>query len=117
MSTSATLDTLLRLGDQIGEAVKADNWSLVSELVKRRTEVAQQLSESDGPADEEGFSERGQKKIEALAEQNQRLTGLLRERRGEIEEELAQIGELKHAQNSYEANSTGGGVLPSTLEG
>lgn len=115
MSTSDVLDTLLRLGTQIGEAVKADDWLLVSELMNRRSEAVQQLREGQEESDD--FSSRDREKIEALAAQNQSLAELLRSRRNEIEEELAQIGDLRHAQHSYEENSTQGGVLPSELSG
>ena len=114
MSTSDVLDTLLRLGKQIGEAVKADDWSLVSELVDRRSEAVQQLRDGQSGGD---FSQRNREKMEALAAQNESLAELLRRRRNEIEKELAQIGDLKHAQDSYEENSIQGSVLPSELTG
>jgi hypothetical protein len=115
MPTTDVLDTLLRLGKQIGEAVKADDWSLVSELVDRRSEAVQQLR--DGQEEGESFPSGNREKIEALAAQNQSLAELLRSRRNEIEKELAQIGDLKHAQHSYEENSIQGSVLPPELTG
>ncbi len=116
MSTSDVLDTLLRLGTQIGEAVKADDWSRVSELVDRRSEAVQQLQD-DSP-DRGDLATENQEKLESLAAQNQSLAELLRSRRDEIEEELAQIGDLRQAQDSYEESSAqGGGVLPPELAG
>lgn len=115
MPTSDVLDTLLRLGKQIGEAVKAGDWSLVSELVDRRSEAIQKLQ--DGQGESGDFPSGNREKIEALDAQNQSLAELLRSRRNEIEEELAQIGDLRHAQSSYEENSTSGGVLPTELSG
>lgn len=115
-TTSELLDTLLRLGTQIGEAVKANDWSRVSELVDRRSEAVQQLQD-DSP-DRRDLATENQEKLESLAAQNQSLAELLRSRRDEIEEELAQIGDLRQAQDSYEESSVeGGGVLPSELAG
>jgi len=115
MPTSDVIDTLLRLGKEIGEAVKAGDWSLVSELVDQRSEAVQQLRNGQGDGDD--FPSGNREKIEALDAQNQSLAELLRSRRNEIEEELAQIGDLRHAQHSYEENSIQDGVLPTELSG
>jgi uncharacterized protein YpbB len=114
---SSLLNQTLRLGEQIAEAAKADDWSRVSELVDRRGAVVQQLEEGDERPDENTLSRVEQRKVDALADQNQRLTALLREQLDEIDEELAQIGQLKHAQDSYETNSHRSGVLPPELSG
>lgn len=114
---SSLLDRLLRLGKQIAEAVEAEDWSRVTDLVEQRAEVVQLLGEEDERSDENTLSRAEQRKADAVADQNQRLTALLREQRDEIDEELAQIGQLRHAQDSYETNSPREGVLPSELKG
>jgi TATA-binding protein-associated factor Taf7 len=114
---SSLLNQTLRLGEQIAEAAKADDWSRVSELVERRGAAIQQLGEGDEAPDENDLSPAEQRKVDALADQNQRLTQLLREELSEIEEELTQIGQLRQAQDSYETTSPRGGVLPAELSG
>lgn len=114
---SAVLDALLRLGEEVSEAVEAEDWSRVTDLVEQRAEMTQQLDEGDEALDETNLSLAEQRKVDALAEQNQRLAALLREQLDEIDEELAQIGQLKHAQDSYETNSHRSGVLPPELSG
>ena len=115
MSTlSRVLDMLLHLGEQIDAAVEAGDWARVSDLVDRRARAVEQLPPSDEQGDR---SAADQRKIDALAAQNQSLMERLRERRDELEEGLAQIGDLRHAQNSYEETPAREGVLPAELEG
>ncbi|MFB6273798.1 MAG: flagellar protein FliT [Salinibacter sp.] len=117
-SPSDVLDRLLRLGEEIAEAVAADNWSRVEELVERRAEVAGTLPDQDEQSVESDLSDAARReKAEALADQNERLTGMLRDRRDEIEDELTQIGQMRNAQDSYGPDTTKSGVLPSELSG
>lgn len=114
---STVLDALHRLGEEVSEAVEAEDWARVADLVEQRAEMIQQLDEGDDRPDENTLSRAEQRKVDALADQNQRLAALLREELDEIDEELAQIGQLKHAQDSYETNSHHSGVLPPELSG
>lgn len=117
-AVSSILDRLLRLGNQILEAVEADRWARVEELVERRTEVAQALEESEDPVVENDLSDAEQQEmVDALDAQNQRLTALLRTRREEIEDELTQIGQMRNAQDSYDTGSSQSGALPPELRG
>lgn len=114
---SHPLDTLLRLGEQIAGAVEAEEWDRLSGLVERRSRVARRLQDAGGEAHDELSREEREEKREALADQHRRLTALLRERRDEIEEELAQVEEIRQAQDSYESSPGPGGVLPPGLSG
>lgn len=115
---SHPLDTLLRLGEQIAGAVEAEEWDRLSGLVERRSQVAQRLRDlGEEGAHEKLSPEEREEKREALADQHQRLTALLREQRNQIEEELAQVEEIRQAQDSYESSPGPGGVLPPGLSG
>ncbi len=115
MSDTDVLDTLLRLGRQIRAAAQADEWARASELIDRRGEMVQKLPSED--EEDPSISRMERKKLEALAAQNESLAQLFRGRREEIEDELAEIGDLRRAQNSYQQNSTRDGVLHSKLTG
>lgn len=115
--SSSSLDKLLGLGEQIAEAIEAENWSRLSRLVDRRSQIAQHLESSesrDRDADSSGSTE---EKLYALADQNDRLTDLLRERRDEIEEEIVRTEQMREAQDSYHATPGRQGILPSELRG
>lgn len=115
---SELLDRLLRLGEQIAEAAAADDWSRVANLVERRGEMARPLDDQNEQAVDFDLSEAERaEKAQTLADQNERLTAMLQERRDAIEDELTQIGQMRKAQDSYEAPSSGGGVLPPELSG
>lgn len=115
MSDSDRLDTLLRLGRQIRKAAQAEEWPRAADLVERRTEAFQKLED----VGEEGAdaSRMDRRKLQALFAQNESLAELFRGRREELEEELAQIGDLRRAQNSYRENSTQSGALHDDLTG
>lgn len=107
MSNSDVLDTLLQLGREIREAARADDWSQASTLADRRAEAVQRLPAAEGKAPS-GMERR---KLEALIAQNESLAELFRGHRDEIEDELAQIGDLRHAQNSYRKESVRSGAF------
>lgn len=107
MSDSDVLDTLLRLGREIRAAAQADDWSRASALTDRRAEAVERL-----PAAEEiPSSGLDRRKLEALVAQSESLAALFRDHRDEIGDELAQIGELRHAQNSYQTESARSGAF------
>ncbi len=114
---SDALDTLLRLGEEIEAAVDADDWTLVSELVEQRADAARQVRSQGEQTTDEDLSPADRDKLEALTDQHQSLMEQLQAHQDELEEELAQIGDLKHAHDSYESTSTRGGVLPPELRG
>lgn len=117
-AVSNIFDTLLRLGEQIAKAVEAGEWAQVEDLIERRREATQSLEESEEKAVEVDLSEaEQQEKLEALDEQSERLSKMLHNQRDEIEDELAQIGQMRNAQDSYGPKSVQSGVLPSELSG
>jgi len=115
MSDSNVLDTLLRLGRQVREAAQGEDWARASDLINRRTEAFQHLQ---GEEEEDLIStQMDRRKLQALFAQNESIAELFRGRRDEIGEELAQLGDLRRAQNSYRENSTRSGALHSDLTG
>jgi hypothetical protein len=115
MTNADVLDTLLRLGREIREAAQNDDWARATDLVHRRTEAFQRM-QSDG--DQDGtFSGMDRRKLEALFAQNESLSELFRGRRNEIEDQLAELGDLRRAQSSYRENSTRSGALNRNLTG
>lgn len=115
MPDSDMLDTLLRLGREIREAGQADDWARASDLVDRRTEAFQRMQ---GRGEERLVSSQtDRRKLEALFAQNESLAELFRGHRNEIENQLAEIGELRRAQSSYRENSSRSGALHSDLTG
>ncbi len=117
-SLPALLDRLLRLGEQTLDAAAAENWTRVAALVEQRAEVAKQLAAPAPQSASKDLSPSERRaKADALADQNKRLGALLRERREALKTELAQIGEIRQAQNSYQASPPRDGVLPDKLAG
>lgn len=115
MPDSSMLDMLLRLGRQVRDAAQSEEWGRATNLIDRRTQAFQQLPD----ADEEGTirSQTDRQKLEALIAQNESLAELFRSRQEEIADELAQVGDLRHAQHSYRENSTRTEVLSNNLTG
>jgi len=123
------LDALLGLGDKIAEAIETEEWSRLSGLLERRARIAQNLETGglDGdedPADADALSaDELSDKIDALTEQHNHLTALLRNRRDQIESELDQIRQIRRAQDSYSEQGpdakgpTRSGALPPGLSG
>jgi hypothetical protein len=107
MSDSDVLDTLLQLGREIREAAQTEDWSQASALADRRAEAVERLP----PTEEGSPSDMERRKLEALIAQNESLAELFRGYRDEIEDELAQIGDLRHAQDSYRKESVRSGAL------
>lgn len=113
MSDSDRLDTLLRLGRQVRKAAQAEEWSRASDLVERRTEAFQRLQDGE----EGDLSRMDRRKLQALFAQNESIAEIFRDRRDEIGDQLAQVGDLRRAQNSYRENSTRSGALHDDLTG
>ena len=116
--TASPLDTLLRLGEQIAEAVEGEEWERLSQLVHERTRVARRLGQAstgDG-APAESPAER-EEKVQALAAQYERLNTLLGDQRTQVEEELAELDRLKNARDSYGASAPRQSILKEGLKG
>jgi len=125
MAVSAErLDALLHLGERISEAVAADDWDRVADLLGRRARVAERLEQANTDRDA-GLSEAAlRQKRTALADQHEALLARLQEREDEIETELGQLQRLQRANDSYDDHAAsptedGGheGVLPPELSG
>lgn len=129
------LDALLHLGERIAEAVEAEDWKRVTDLLDRRARLVDRLGPSDTGTDADASpstdTEAGQsegalrQKKQALADQHESLLARLREREEEIEAELDQLQRLQRANDSYDdhaASPSSGhsgrdGVLPPELSG
>lgn len=125
MAVSAErLDALLHLGERITEAMDADDWERVADLLDRRARVAERLAQAE-PGRDTGLSEAAlRQKRTALADQHETLLARLRDREETIETELGQLQRLQRANDSYDdhaASPTEGGghegVLPPELSG
>lgn len=136
MAVSAErLDALLHLGERIAEAVEAEDWGRVTDLLDRRARIIERLAPADAGTDAGGSAsteaegglaegELRQKK-QALNDQHETLLARLRERGEEIEAELDQLQRLQRANDSYDDHSTSpnsgsgsrDGVLPPELSG
>jgi hypothetical protein len=117
-SLPALLDRLLHLGEKTLDAAAAENWTRVAALVEQRAEVAEQLAAPAPQSASKDLSPAERRaKADALADQNERLGALLRERREALKTELARIGEIRQAQDSYRASPPRDGVLPDELAG
>lgn len=118
-TSSDLLDTLLRLGDQIAEAMDGDDWSRLPDLVAERAEVVEQLHDLEVERRANGARPPKQhaEKIDALAEQYRQLMTVLEDRRDQIRDELAHVEQLKQAQDSYEGTSTRRQILSPNLQG
>ena len=114
MSNADVLDTLLRLGREIREAAQTDDWAHAADLIDRRTKAFQRMQDDD---EDQSFSQEDRRKLEALFAQNESLSELFRGRRNEIEDQLAELGDLRRAQNSYRENSSRGGALHNNVTG
>ncbi|WP_263788922.1 flagellar protein FliT [Salinibacter grassmerensis] len=135
MAVSAErLDALLHLGERIAEAMEADDWGRVENLLDRRARTIDRLATDAGTdadaspsttPDAEETDGVLRRKREALSDQHEALLDQLREREDEIEAELNQLQRLQRANDSYDdhtASSTPDqtgrdGVLPPELSG
>ncbi len=128
------LDALLHLGERIAEAVEADDWERVANLLDRRARLIDRLAADTGtdadasPSTPSEVNRAGgalRRKRKALADQHEALLEQLREREDEIEAELNQLQRLRRANDSYDdhtASSTSDraghdGVLPPEFSG
>lgn len=129
------LDALLHLGERIAEAVEAEDWRRVTDLLDRRARIIDRLEPADGGTDADASSSTEadpdrpagalRQKRKALADQHETLMARLREQQEEIEAELDQLQRLQRANDSYDdhaASPTSGrgghdGVLPPELSG
>jgi len=125
MAVSAErLDALLHLGERITEAMEADDWERVADLLDRRARVAERLETADTDRDV-GLSDAAlRQKRTALADQHEALLDRLREREEKIETELGQLQRLQRANDSYDDHAASpsesghhDGVLPPELSG
>ena len=113
---SSLLDKLLRLGDAIVEAVEAEQWRRLSELIDERAQVVERITsvQSEGT---HAFQEKHEDTRHALMEQHRRLMTILQKRRDDVSDTLAQVEQLQHAHDSYETNSEPRRVLHADLQG
>jgi hypothetical protein len=116
MPSPDLLDRLLALGDRIIAAAGNDEWARLSALVDERARVVERLAQADAPGDDASTTEHAQT-MTALADQHDRMMRVLAARRDAVQEELAKIEKLKHAQDSYESPPARRQVLHADLQG
>ena len=119
MSTPpATVKTLHRIGEEIAAAIRNEDWERLSALVETRAEVVRRLPsvreamarEGVPPADREAWTQ-------SLQAQHDRLQRLLAAQRTTIEDELAEIEQLRRAHDSYDTPPSRTGILNTRLAG
>jgi len=117
MSTPDLLDRLLVLGNRIITAAENDDWTRLSALVDERARVVERLSQADAHRNPAPTSSEHAPTTNALADQHDRMIRVLTARRDAVQEELAKIEKLKHAQDSYESPAVRRQVLHADLQG
>lgn len=90
------LDRVFYLGQQIEDAIDAENWLKLSQLVEQRSKILHRLEEMDDECVGLGLSpEEEDERAGALVEQQDRLLKRLREERRDLENEFEEFDEEK----------------------
>ena len=95
------LKALIHLGDQIHDALAADDFQKFYDLVEERERLVNQLSPEDAVTRNQGLDKAD---AEALEAQYNQIVALLEKKEAHMMDQLRQIDQLKKAGKSYGDN-------------